>query len=62
MAGAIYGVTRIPNEAKELIMKWDNEGEIALRAYKLFYKKLKWAEARIEIELNINRQNLYFKF
>lgn len=41
MAGAIYGVTRIPNEAKELIMKWDNEGEIALRAYKLFYKKLK---------------------
>ena len=40
MAGAIYGISRIPKDAKELVLKWDNSGEIALRAYKLFYKKL----------------------
>ncbi len=40
MAGAIYGVERIPEEAKQLVMKWDNGGEIALRAMRLFYKKL----------------------
>ena len=41
IAGAIYGVSSIPNVAKEAILKWDNNGEIALRAYYLYFKGLR---------------------
>jgi len=37
IAGAIYGVSGIPKEWIRQVQKWDNGGEIALRAYKLFH-------------------------
>jgi ADP-ribosyl-[dinitrogen reductase] hydrolase len=38
IAGAIYGATSIPKDWIKIQQQWDNNGEIALRAYKLFYK------------------------
>ena len=36
LAGAVYGVNAIPREAKEALLRWDNNGEIALRGIYLF--------------------------
>jgi len=37
MAGAMYGVDGIPTRWIEFVQQWDNGGNIALRAYKLFH-------------------------
>lgn len=37
IAGAIYGVSGIPNDWIKTVQQWDNNGEIALRAYKLYH-------------------------
>ena len=39
IGGCYYGCSSIPNDWKKTVMKWDNH-EIALRAYRLYHKKL----------------------
>lgn len=38
LAGAIYGLPAIPQPWLQAVQKWDREGLIALRAYKLFHR------------------------
>lgn len=38
MAGAIYGASSIPKEWIKIVQQWDNGGDIALKAYKMFKK------------------------
>ena len=38
IAGAVYGCSGIPDEWLTTLMEWDRNGEIALRAYKLYHK------------------------
>jgi ADP-ribosylglycohydrolase len=37
IAGAIYGASAIPKDWLQKVNQWDNGGEIALKAYKLFH-------------------------
>eukprot|EP01121_Diplochlamys_sp_Union-15-3_P020451 TRINITY_DN798_c0_g1_i1.p1 TRINITY_DN798_c0_g1~~TRINITY_DN798_c0_g1_i1.p1 ORF type:complete len:204 (+),score=45.76 TRINITY_DN798_c0_g1_i1:224-835(+) len=39
IAGAIYGASQIPKKWIELVQQWDDNGNIALRAYKLYTHK-----------------------
>jgi len=39
IAGAIYGCSTIPKSWIKLVQQWDNNGDIALRAFKLFSRK-----------------------
>lgn len=36
MAGSLYGANNIPSEAKEAVLKWDNQGDLCLKAFYLF--------------------------
>jgi len=38
MAGSVYGVSSIPKTWLDVLQKWDNGGDIALKAFKLFTK------------------------
>eukprot|EP00357_Protocruzia_adherens_P006269 CAMPEP_0115011882 /NCGR_PEP_ID=MMETSP0216-20121206/24350_1 /TAXON_ID=223996 /ORGANISM="Protocruzia adherens, Strain Boccale" /LENGTH=484 /DNA_ID=CAMNT_0002380721 /DNA_START=131 /DNA_END=1585 /DNA_ORIENTATION=+ len=37
MAGALYGIQSVPKDAIHSVLKWDNNGEIGLRAKRLFF-------------------------
>ena len=37
MAGAIYGVEAIPHHWIQLVQRWDNNGDVALKAWKLYH-------------------------
>eukprot|EP01120_Amphizonella_sp_Union-15-10_P001569 TRINITY_DN11727_c0_g1_i1.p1 TRINITY_DN11727_c0_g1~~TRINITY_DN11727_c0_g1_i1.p1 ORF type:complete len:423 (+),score=79.04 TRINITY_DN11727_c0_g1_i1:105-1373(+) len=39
IAGAIYGASSIPKSWIKAVLQWDNDGEVALRGYKLFTKR-----------------------
>jgi ADP-ribosylglycohydrolase len=39
LAGAIYGFSAFPKEWIEAVQQWDGNGEIVLKAYKLFHHK-----------------------
>ena len=38
IAGSLYGCSGIPEGWLTTLMEWDRNGEIALRAYKLYHK------------------------
>ena len=38
LAGAIYGASSIPKSWLAVLQKWDRNGDIALKAYKLYHK------------------------
>mmetsp|Transcript_40948 Transcript_40948/g.36310 ORF Transcript_40948/g.36310 Transcript_40948/m.36310 type:complete len:94 (-) Transcript_40948:236-517(-) len=41
LAGALYGIECLPKSLREMVLEWDNEGEIALRAKYLIEKNYK---------------------
>jgi len=57
IAGALYGISQIPTPWLQAVQKWDNDGDISLRAFKLYQNGSKLIAAQKSQGINQSELN-----